>query len=60
MNKKLLSAFDGSIQRGKNEEVGSMDQFLVGRKTYYVNKTGRRTFALYKDGEVVALMEKTI
>ncbi len=57
---KLTSAFEDSIQRGKNEETGSMDTIKVGGREYYVLKTGKRKFALYKDGDILPLMEKTI
>ena len=60
MNKKLTAAFENSIQRGKNEEIGSMDTIEVDGCEYYVLKTGKRKFALYEDGNLVALMEKTI
>ena len=60
MNKKLTAAFENSVQRGKNEEIGSMDTIKVDGCEYYVLKTGKRKFALYEDGNLVALMEKTI
>ena len=58
MNKKLTAAFENSISRGKNEEIGSMDTIKVDGREYYVFKTGKRKFALYEDGNLVALMEK--
>ena len=39
---------------------GSMDTIKVDGCEYYVLKTGKRKFALYEDGNLVALMEKTI
>lgn len=60
MNKKLITAFNDSIQRGKNEEVGSIDVLNVSGREYYVNKIGRRTFALYAGGDTLPLIEKTV
>ena len=37
-SKKLLAAFNESINRGKNEEVGSIDSFEVNKKNIFRNK----------------------
>ena len=57
---KMTAAFEESIQRGKNEEIGSMDGFNLYGVEYYVLKTGKRKFALYEDGDMMPLMEKTV
>lgn len=57
---KLIAAFNDSIQRGKNEEVGSIDVLNVNGREYYVNKIGRCTFALYSCGDTLPLIEKTV
>lgn len=60
MNKKLTAAFEDSISRGKNEEIGSTDTIKVYGRVYHVLKTGKRKFALYSDVDMMPLMEKTI
>lgn len=59
MNKELLAAFNESIERGKSEEVGSIDTFEVAGQTYFVNKTGRNTYALFEENGFAPLAEKS-
>lgn len=59
MNKKLLAAFNESIERGKPEEIGSIDVIEVAGKTYFVNKTGRNTYTLSEENSMTPLAEKS-
>ncbi len=59
MNKQLLAAFNESIERGKSEEIGSIDVIQVAGQTYFVNKTGRNTYALFEEDSVAPLAEKS-
>ena len=59
MKKALLSAFNESIERGKSEEIGSIDILEVDGQTYFVNKTGRDTYALFEEDSMTPLAEKS-
>ena len=59
MKKALLSAFNESIERGKSEEIGSIDIIEVAGQTYFVNKTGRDTYALFEEDSMTPLAEKS-
>jgi hypothetical protein len=59
-SKKLLAAFNESINRGKNEEVGSMDFFEVNKKTYSVIKTEQNKYALFCEDEFLPILEKVL
>jgi len=59
MKKALLSAFNESVERGKSEEIGSIDILEVDGQTYFVNKTGRDTYALFEEDSMTPLLEKS-
>lgn len=58
MHKQLLAAFNESIERGKSEEIGSIDSFEVAGQTYFVNKTGRASYALFEENNIVPIAER--
>ena len=57
---KIWQEFNASIDRGKNEEVGSMDVFQVNGRNYYVNKTGVGEYCLSRENEFAPFCEVKI
>ena len=56
---KLNALFLESVERGVNEEVGSIDTFTYRGKDYFVNKTGENTFALFEENCFASIAEHT-
>ena len=57
---KLNTLFLESAERGKNEEVGSIDTFLFRGQTFFVNKTDENTFVLSDDKCFLPIAEHII
>lgn len=49
MKKNVLTWFFDAIERGREEEVGSMDTVIIDGHEYICSKTGENEYGLYRE-----------